>query len=443
MRQHLAALAILLLPTISACTDIPDLQARLFLEIHTDPASGAVPDTVRVALTDAAGTSYPKSIDDPAWTLAVGQGEDGSLALATLPMSISESLVSPVRLTGLGLAHGRVIQAVFSTLSSDSGGLSGRVSVTLGTVSQACDAKGVGTLDCSVAGCCPNGWFGSSARPPPVCVGEWECSPLFPREVLIPAGTFTMGSPASELGRYADETQHSVTLTRSFYLQTTEVTEGQWAARMGNDPSSDACGADCPVETVNWWEALAYANALSTSEGLAVCYTLEGCSGAAPGEGMACAAVSVNAPGGDPYRCAGYRLPTEAEWEYAYRAGTSTAFYNGDITDTSCGDPKLDLIGWYCGNSGSEKHPVAQKASNAWGLYDMSGNVWEWCWDRLADYPSGSAIDPHGPEQGSDRVVRGGSWSGDAFVARAAFRYFVDPGGRGDVLGFRLARSAP
>jgi len=262
--------------------------------------------------------------------------------------------------------------------------------------------------------------------------------------VTIPAGSFTMGSPADELGRGSDEAQHTVTLTRSFEMKTTEVTQGEWQSLMGNNPSYfPACGANCPVETVNWYEALAYANALSASEGLAACYTLTGCSGVAD-TGMTCSGVSVNATGSDPYACTGYRLPTESEWEYAYRAGTTSAFYNGGITVTDCGvDPNLAAIGWYCGNSSSTTHAVGQMQANGWGLFDLSGNVSEWTWDWYAfDYP-GNVSNPTGATTGSRRVLRGGSWIYVAQNARAAFRNGGDPSYRNRSLGFRLSRSRP
>jgi formylglycine-generating enzyme required for sulfatase activity len=266
--------------------------------------------------------------------------------------------------------------------------------------------------------------------------------------VLIPAGTFTMGSPNDELGRLDREgPQHQVTLTRSFYLQTTEVTQAQWESVMGNNPSYfSGCGGDCPVETVNWWEAIAYVNQLSVAEGLPTCYTLSGCGATLPGQGMTCTGVTVNATGGNPYLCQGYRLPTEAEWEYAYRAGTTTAFYNGGISVPDCSyDANLDAIGWYCGNSGSTMHPAAQKVPNAWGLYDMSGNVLEWVWDWYSStyYSSSPAEDPLGPESGSSRVLRGGSWSDYAQGCRAAYRSSAAPGSRVHYLGFRPARSGP
>ena len=253
-----------------------------------------------------------------------------------------------------------------------------------------------------------------------------EPPPALDGFVLIPAGEFVMGSPPGELGRFDDETQHRVRLTRSFWMGTTEVTQGEWAALMGNNPSWFAnCGDDCPVENVTWFDAVAYANALSRSEGLEECY---GANGAFAG-----------------LDCAGYRLPTEAEWEYAARAGTQTAFHSGNITRTVCAlDPNLDAAGWYCGNSGDTTHPVAGKQPNAWGLFDVHGNVWEWVQDWYDDYPNDAlTIDPIGPGGGGDRVRRGGSWSGYARFARAAFRDWYGPGLRNVNLGFRLARSNP
>ena len=144
--------------------------------------------------------------------------------------------------------------------------------------------------------------------------------------------------------------------------------------------------------------------------------------------------------GGDPYACKGYRLPTEAEWEYAARAGTTTAYYNGD--DAS----KLDQIAWFDESwSSGSTHPVGKKKKNPWGLYDMSGNVWEWCWDWFGSdyYKSSLAIDPTGPDTGSVRVFRGGSWGNSASNARSASRNNHDPGTRAHHLGFRLVSSAP
>jgi formylglycine-generating enzyme required for sulfatase activity len=224
---------------------------------------------------------------------------------------------------------------------------------------------------------------------------------------LIPTGTFMMGSPEDELGRYTDETQHQVTLTRSFYIQTTEVTQAQWVAVMGSNPSYfSQCGGNCPVEDVSWNDVQDFIVALNSR-----------------GEGT-------------------YRLPTEAEWECAARAGSTTAFANGDITVTGCGlDPNLDATGWYCGNNDPfGTKPVAQKLPNAWGLYDMHGNLWEWVQDRWGSYPTTAMTDPTGPETGLYRVVRGGYWFLRARYCRSAARNYGTPITRYNYIGFRLLR---
>jgi len=221
---------------------------------------------------------------------------------------------------------------------------------------------------------------------------------------LIPAGTFTMGSPTNELGRNYDETQHQVTLTQFYYMQTTEVTQGQWRAVTGSNPSYfSSCGDDCPVEQVSWDDVQSFISALNNL-----------------GQGT-------------------YRLPTEAEWEYAARAGSTTAFANGGITELYCGyDPNLDAMGWYCYNASFTTHPVGLKQPNDWGLYDMHGNVWEWCQDLYGDYPSSAVTDPTGPSSGSDRVLRGGGWYFYAGDCRSANRGSSDPSDRNGYDGFRL-----
>jgi len=238
----------------------------------------------------------------------------------------------------------------------------------------------------------------------------------------IPAGAFDMGSPVDELGRYSDENQHWVTLTQPFCMQTTEVTQGQWRAVMGSNPAYfQNCGDDCPVEQVSWDDIQTFIAVLNTR-----------------GEGI-------------------YRLPTEAEWEYAARAGSTTALANGDITVTDRSyDPNLDAVGWYgynscvsytggynCSSWGGScstcgTNPVAQKHPNAWGLYDMHGNVWEWCQDWYATYPSGSVTDPAGPTSGSFRVLRGGCWFISAGRCRSAYRSSSWPANRSYYIGFRL-----
>jgi formylglycine-generating enzyme required for sulfatase activity len=241
--------------------------------------------------------------------------------------------------------------------------------------------------------------------------------------VRIPAGTFIMGSPATELGRDADEIQHQVTLTQDFYMQTTEVTQGQWQVVMGNNPSYfQNCGLNCPVESVSWDDIQVFM-------------------------------ARFNAQRDDGYE---YRLPTEAQWEYAARAGSDAAFYGGDITVTTGNDPILNTLGWYWENSdaGYEgcieiedgrcigPQPVRGKNPNAWGLFDMHGNVWEWCSDWYGDYPSGSVADPVGPSSGSYRILRGGSWNYPPWRCRSSSRSFSHfrglPGFRGFGIGFRL-----
>jgi formylglycine-generating enzyme required for sulfatase activity len=248
---------------------------------------------------------------------------------------------------------------------------------------------------------------------------------------------FTMGSPGGELGRDTDEVEHEVTLTRDFWIMTTEITQQQFFDEMGYTPSNfSSCGMDCPVERVNWHDVAAYANALSALEGLGECYS---CTGTAPTD-IACAPSGSYAT---PYDCPGYRLPTEAEWEYAARGGTTTATYAGDLTATDCSDTTLDPIAWFCGNASSRTHPVGTKTANAYGLYDMLGNVREWCHDRYAAYPGGAETDPTGPASGSTRVRRGGSWSDPARSARAAYRFGRSPGIRDEDYGAVLVRSFP
>ena len=254
--------------------------------------------------------------------------------------------------------------------------------------------------------------------------------------VLIPAGSFMMGSPETEKGRYSDEFLHKVNLTRSFYVQQMQVTQAQWKALMGTNPSYFK-GDSLPVEQVNWFEACAYANALSRKEGLPEAYQLINPSGKPGTKGFSCSGIKVI--GGDLYLCKGYRLPMEAEWEYAARAGTKTEYYNGD--DVS----KLNQIAWDNADWDESTHPVGKKKKNPWGLYDMSGNVWEWCWDWYGSdyYKSSSATDPTGSDTGSNRVYRGGSWSLSASFVRSANRSYGGPSARNHDLGFRLFRSAP
>jgi formylglycine-generating enzyme required for sulfatase activity len=265
---------------------------------------------------------------------------------------------------------------------------------------------------------------------------------------LVPAGTFIMGSPTDEPGRSADESQHQVTLTKPFYLQVTEVTQQHWQEVIGNMPATSNSGDQYPIETVNWFEAAYFANALSEREGRSKCYTLAGCS-PIPGNGMVCTGVNISTS------CTGYRLPTEAQWEYAARAGTTTAYanpYSFDATNTERGDgfnANLAAMGWYFWNDtnsgyASGTKPVAQKQANLWDLYDMHRNVYEWCQDWYGDdyYTTSPVTDPQGPTDGSDRVMRGGGWGSEARFHRSAERNNYSPGNRSQNVGFRLALPA-
>jgi formylglycine-generating enzyme required for sulfatase activity len=229
--------------------------------------------------------------------------------------------------------------------------------------------------------------------------------------VLIPDGSFMMGSKLSpektiekfggKIRWYKNEhPQHEVTISEPFYLQTTQVTQVQWQTVMGANPSRFRdCGTDCPVEKVSWDEAKEFIDKLNMRE------------------------ITDK-----------YRLPTEAEWEYACRAGKQSHFSFGN--DYS----KLSEYAWYRGNSKKQTHPVGTKKPNRWGLYDMHGNVWEWCQDWYGEYPSGSVVDPTGPSNGKYRVQRGGSWDFSQGLVRCAFRNWNATNYLNYDIGFRCAK---
>jgi formylglycine-generating enzyme required for sulfatase activity len=241
---------------------------------------------------------------------------------------------------------------------------------------------------------------------------SWVVPGLNLAMVPIPAGSFTMGSSAAEQNKAKREVpyldfriespQHTVSLTKPYWLSQTEVTQSQWQEIMGTNPSCFV-EAQLPVENVSYGEALAFCRKLTTRE---------------------------REEGRLPMDYE-YTLPTEAQWEYACRAGTAGEYAGG-----------LESMGWYGANSGRKTHPVGQKQANMWGLHDMYGNVWEWCLDWYGNYPSGSVSDITGSTYGSRRVVRGGCWGNDATFCRSAYRDYFAPDHRGSYLGFRLALSS-
>ena len=223
--------------------------------------------------------------------------------------------------------------------------------------------------------------------------------------VLIPAGKFLMGSPEAEKDRKPEETQHEVTLTKPFYLGKFEVTQEQYQQVIGVNPNQFK-GRDLPVEQVSWDDAQEFCKKASARTGQTV------------------------------------RLPTEAEWERACRAGTKTTYYTGDS------EADLDRAGWYNKNSNWTaqpvgQHPVGQKVPNAWGLYDMHGNVWEWCADRYGDYGTGAVTDPQGAAEDRFRVVRGGAVFMDLRSCRSAGCHMDDPHWPDMNIGFRVAADVP
>ena len=271
----------------------------------------------------------------------------------------------------------------------------------------------------------------------------------------IPEGTFQMGSPTTETNHQPKETLHTVTLTKGFYMGIYEVTQEQYEAVMGENPSylhgghgrEPATGEEQgkrPAEQVNWYDAIVFCNRLSILEGLDPVYRIPGFSnstdpdvwGAVPSssDGTWNAAVMIGWPDKVPN---GYRLPTEAEWEYACRAGTDTAWsFGSSFVD-------IDLYAWYYPNSGSKTHEVGKKKPNDFGLYDMHGNVHEWCWDWYGGaYESGPQTAPKGDFSGSYRVMRGGGWSSDdAGDLRSAARSADYPNNSSSsVIGLRVVR---
>ncbi|MFC1856510.1 formylglycine-generating enzyme family protein [Thermodesulfobacteriota bacterium] len=224
--------------------------------------------------------------------------------------------------------------------------------------------------------------------------------------IYIKPGEFVMGSPASEPERHYDEIQHRVTLIKGFYLGMTEVTQEQWRKVMGNNPSSFTdCGENCPVDSVSWYDVQKFIQKLNDSE-----------------------------------RGTRYRLPSEAEWEYACRSGTVTHFNTGNCLSTSQAnfDGRMPLPDCPGGRYRESPVPVAMFPANGWRLFDMHGNVWEWCQDWYGKKPTGDVVDPVGPLSGKYKVIRGGAWHFMDHDCRSANRDRSHPDRGLNTIGFRL-----
>lgn len=231
----------------------------------------------------------------------------------------------------------------------------------------------------------------------------------------IAAGRFQMGVPDSP-GAYNDAPLHPVVVSRAFELMTSEVTLKQYGEIMATSGDQQSTCKDCPVAMVSWYQAASYCNELSKRQGLAQCYRIDGFAVTWP-EGLA---------------CSGYRLPTEAEWEYAARAGSS------DVAPKN-----VEEYAWFDENSQLKPHPIKGKIANGFGLFDMLGNAGEWVWDWQGEYPRETVADPTGPKGGDNRVFRGGNFRYGSGEASYGFRSAYGPPVRVEYIGFRCARTLP
>ena len=255
--------------------------------------------------------------------------------------------------------------------------------------------------------------------------------------VRINAGTFTMGS--NDTQDYGAQPAHQVTLTQGFYMGKYQVTQKEYLQVMGTNPSYFSNNPTAgevqelrPVEQVSWYDALVFCNKLSVMEGLTPAYSINGSTDTNTWGTVPTSSNSIWNSVQIVAGSTGYRLPTEAQWEYACRAGTTTAYNTGDTISND--------TGWYTSNSNSRTHQVGLKPANAWGLYDMHGNVYEWCWDWYGTYASGPQTDPVGVSSGSVRLCRGGGWPGSSRNLRSAYRNYFTPSYRNSGVGFRVVR---
>jgi formylglycine-generating enzyme required for sulfatase activity len=249
-----------------------------------------------------------------------------------------------------------------------------------------------------------------------------ETQPLV-RTVPVAGGTYLQGSLEQP---YASTERVHLAALPSFEIAATETTQELWLAVMGTNPSKFRA-ASRPVESVSWMDAVRFCNALSLREGLRSAYRINGTEVEWDREAD------------------GYRLPTEAEWEYAARGGSAGADASVPLAKAPyAGGVEADRVAWYDKNSAKSTHPVGMKQENGLGLFDMSGNVWEWCWDWYAEYPKTEVSDPAGPLKGAgQKVLRGGAWFTPVNLLRVTYRYWNVPGFKVNSVGFRVARNAP
>ncbi|MBP7479147.1 MAG: SUMF1/EgtB/PvdO family nonheme iron enzyme [Spirochaetaceae bacterium] len=266
-----------------------------------------------------------------------------------------------------------------------------------------------------------------------------SCEKILPRFVVVEGGTFSMGNDS---GDPDEKPVHNVTLT-SFYMSRYEVTQEEWIAVMGsnsssftNNPANKENQLSRPVEQVSWYDAILYCNTRSSKEGLTPCYSLNGTTnpvmwGPSPLEsrnsqwdGISCD-MAAN----------GYRLPTEAEWEYAARGGKKSKNYSYSGLNT------IDSVAWYEDNSNQRTHEIGKKKANELGIYDMTGNVWEWCFDKYGEYTKNPVNNPiSGFNPGKERVLRGGSWASNSWACSLTNRSTRNPTDRVNSVGFRVVK---
>ncbi len=246
--------------------------------------------------------------------------------------------------------------------------------------------------------------------------------------VMIPKGKFVMGNTGNYIGYPEEKPVHSVEISSDFLMSKYEITQKIYKTIMGINPSNFK-GDSLPVEMISWEDAIEFCNKLSDYFNFEKCYLIE------VDPKSQNKSISCN------WTANGFRLPTEAEWEYAAKANTNSDYYNGDLLESDCTplDSNLNLIAWYCGNAKSNTANVGLKQANSFGLFDMSGNVWEWCWDYFGIYSTDFTIDPTGPINGTSRVLKGGSWVSNPYFCRPSLRYSF-PEGRSNSFGIRVVR---